>query len=125
MKYHVTPIAKPRMTRSDKWKQRDCVLRYRAYKDLLLQWGATVPPRVHLIFELPMPPSWGKKKRAKMYGTAHKQKPDLDNLIKGVLDATLEEDSGVWQIAASKRWGEVGSLTITGIGDDARKDNNE
>ena len=27
------PIGKPRMTKRDKWKQRECVLRYRAWAD--------------------------------------------------------------------------------------------
>ncbi|HGV3500426.1 TPA: RusA family crossover junction endodeoxyribonuclease, partial [Klebsiella michiganensis] len=31
--YDITPIGKTRMTRADKWKQRDVVLRYRAFCD--------------------------------------------------------------------------------------------
>lgn len=39
-----------------------------------------------------------------MLGKAHKQKPDIDNLIKTFLDALLEDDSRVSSIAATKVW---------------------
>jgi hypothetical protein len=32
-KYIITPVGKPRMTRSDKWKQRPPVIRYRMFCD--------------------------------------------------------------------------------------------
>jgi len=31
--FNVTPIGKPRMTQSDRWKKRDCVVRYFNFKD--------------------------------------------------------------------------------------------
>jgi len=84
----VTPMAKPRMTRSDKWNKRDCVLRYRAYKDELRLRQIDVPDGgVRITFVLPMPASWSKKKRAEMINQPHQQTPDVDNLHKGLLDA--------------------------------------
>lgn len=29
--FNITPMGKPRMTRADKWKQREVVMRYRAF----------------------------------------------------------------------------------------------
>ncbi|MCR4339433.1 MAG: RusA family crossover junction endodeoxyribonuclease, partial [Gemmatimonadaceae bacterium] len=37
-------------------------------------------------FRLPMPPSWSNKKRLAMIGQPHAQKPDIDNLLKAVLE---------------------------------------
>ncbi len=31
--FNITPMGKPRMTRADKWKQREVVMRYRAFCD--------------------------------------------------------------------------------------------
>ncbi|HEX7050339.1 MAG TPA: RusA family crossover junction endodeoxyribonuclease [Longimicrobiales bacterium] len=114
--HHVTvdPVAKPRMTRRDKWAQRPAVLNYRAYADAL---RAALPRGVrggafHLTFQLAMPRSWTKAKRARMNGTPHKSKPDIDNLVKGVLDALMADDAHVWKVTAEKSWAEAGSVTI-------------
>jgi len=39
--YKITPVPKPRQTRSDKWKQRPCVMRYRAFADEVRAAGHT------------------------------------------------------------------------------------
>ena len=46
-----------------------------------------LPPAIGFTFEIEMPKSWTKSKREKMRGEVHQQKPDLDNLIKAVLDS--------------------------------------
>jgi len=109
----VTPMAKPRMTRSDKWKQRECVLRYRAYKDQLRLRQIQVPEGgVRITFVLPMPASWSKKKRAEMMLQPHQQTPDVDNLHKGLLDALFVDDCKVWDHWITKIWGESGAIQI-------------
>jgi Holliday junction resolvase RusA-like endonuclease len=116
--YAVTPMAKPRMTRADKWKQRDCVLRYRAYKDELRLRRVEVPEGgVIVTFAIPMPASWSKKKRAEMDGQPHQQRPDVDNLHKGLLDAVFDEDCRVWSHWIRKVWGEDGGITIEAAGE--------
>ena len=35
--FNVNPMGKPRMTQSDKWKKRDCVVRNYALKDELIK----------------------------------------------------------------------------------------
>lgn len=103
--YEVPVVAKPRMTQRDKWKDRPCVLQYRAFKDALrLSNFAWDPETEMIVFYLPMPQSWSKKKKAEYSNQPHKSKPDLDNILKGIMDATMDSDQHVWTIVAEKRW---------------------
>lgn len=114
--YDITPMGKPRMTQRDKWQKRDVVLRYRAFKDECNLKKVSVPDaNHHVIFSLPMPKSWSKKKRQELNGQPHQQKPDIDNLLKALMDAVLKEDSGVSDIRATKVWGEAGQIIIKPI----------
>lgn len=114
--YHlaVSPVAKPRQTRADKWKKRPCVMAYRSFADHLRLAARQVdfhlpPAGVSIIFYLPMPESWSGKKKQRMAGQGHTQKPDLDNLLKAVFDALLGDDSHIWALGrVEKRWAEVG-----------------
>jgi Holliday junction resolvase RusA-like endonuclease len=110
----INPVAKPRMTRSDKWNQRDCVMRYRSYCDeLRLQWGSReVPHTFHVVFIIPMPNSWSEKKRLLFDGQPHQSKPDDSNLLKAFEDALLEEDSVLWDIRSTKLWGRKGLIHV-------------
>lgn len=111
--YLITPMGKPRMTRSDKWKQRPEVLRYRAFKDEVRLNKVSLPERgYHITFVIPMPKSWSKKKKAEMNGKPHQQKPDKDNLEKALLDAIFEDDCRIWDGRVSKVWGETGKIII-------------
>ena len=110
----IDPVSKPRMTQRDRWGGRPCVDKYYAFKDeLSLLWGdQEIPQPCHLIFHLPMPNSWSKKKKALMNGTPHQQKPDIDNLIKSFLDSLLTSDAHIYDIRASKFWGDKRSIEI-------------
>lgn len=111
--YLITPMGKPRMTRSDKWKLRPPVARYRLFCDEARLHDIRVPESgAHIIFILPMPDSWSKKKCALMDGRPHQQKPDVDNLTKSLLDALFEDDAHIWDVRVSKRWGEAGMIII-------------
>lgn len=114
MIYPIMPIPKPRMTRSDKWKKRPCVMAYRAFKDEIRASGLTLDDRSRIIFWLPMPDSWSKKRKALYYGKPHQQRPDLDNLYKAVLDSLYGEDSHIWCAQIEKRWGFNGAIEIIG-----------
>lgn len=109
------PVPKPRQTRSDKWKQRPCVMAYRTFADeLRLQFGDVPADAQHLTvhFRLKMPDSWSAKKRTSMRGQPHRQKPDLDNLVKSICDALLIEDKGICYIEAMKLWDMKDSISI-------------
>lgn len=99
-------MGKPRMTRSDSWRKRPCVLRYRAYADELrlksknFKLLGVVEIEVHI----QMPDSWSEKKKLLHDGKPHQQKPDLDNQIKGVADILCESDQHIHTIKAVKLW---------------------
>ncbi len=112
-RYPINPVSKPRMTQRDKWLSRSCVAKYWVFKheckDLQMyipEGGATVT------FTIGMPKSWSKKKKEAMTGKPHQQKPDVDNYCKAIMDAVLDEDSGVYDIRLCKYWGYEGSITI-------------
>jgi Holliday junction resolvase RusA-like endonuclease len=103
-----TPMGKPRMTQRDKWQKRPAVIRYRAWADAA---RAAVPEdmtddplTVSWTAYLPIPKSWSAKKREAMKDTLHRQKPDRDNIDKGVLDALFKSDCGVAAGTLVKRW---------------------
>jgi len=113
-RYNITPVPKPRQTRADKWKQRPVVLRYRAYADIVRAHKINIPEAGVIIrFVLPMPKSWSDKKKKEMNMLPHQQKPDIDNLLKALLDAVHKDDSHIWQISGlSKVWGRKGQIII-------------
>ena len=95
------PVAKPRMTRKDKWDPRPCVKHYWGWADMV-KWTAKqfvnepMAGGLWLVatFCLPIPPSWSKTKAGQqnrdlaMAGKlAHVVKPDLKNLVAGLEDS--------------------------------------
>lgn len=111
--YPVVPVPKPRMTQRDKWQKRPAVMRYRAFCDDLRARKCTFPESgSHVIFHMPMPKSWSKKKRAEMLGQPHRQKPDRDNLEKALMDAVYENDESVWDMRTTKIWSDIGCIEI-------------
>lgn len=113
MIYPIIPCPKPRQSRSDRWRQRPAVLRYRAFADEVRAARVEIPESgATVIFRIPMPPSWSMKKRQKMDGMPHKQKPDADNLLKAALDAVYASDAHVWDIRVIKLWADEGSIEV-------------
>lgn len=111
--YLIEPVPKPRQSRSDRWKQRPAVMRYRAFCDDARLCKIHLPESgAHVTFVLPMPASWSKKKRAELNGRPHQQKPDVDNLTKSLLDALFKDDAHIWDVRVSKLWGETGRIII-------------
>jgi len=113
------PMGAPRMTQADKWKQRDCVVRYRAFKDAIRaacpEWPSIEASSVESLswtayFEPPA--SWSKKKRAAAIGTLHRAKPDRDNIDKAVLDALFDDDAAIADGRIQKRWAEESRIEI-------------
>lgn len=124
----ITPVAKPRMTRRDKWELRPCVARYRAFGDeLRLKLGAAyrLPEKVTIVFEMPIPLSWSAKKKDAMVGQPHQQRPDIDNLAKAVLDHLANEDGYVWHLDVVKVWSYAGRIHISGSDNGAGKPKDE
>jgi Holliday junction resolvase RusA-like endonuclease len=109
------PMGKPRMTRADKWKTRECVMRYRGYADLV---RLKAPAELHTFFGVTggapyylamtaffsLPTSYSKKKQDRLAGKLHQVKPDIDNVTKTVMDALFKNDSSVARIFVEKKW---------------------
>lgn len=128
--FEVPPCPKPRMTKRDQWRtdpnhpdprkrQRPGVTRWFMFQNRLLGLSERERFRVPdaglaLEFEIPMPPSWTKKKRAAMDGQPHQQVPDIDNYVKAFLDALMVDDATVWRLESiEKRWAESGRIVAT------------
>jgi Holliday junction resolvase RusA-like endonuclease len=109
--YHfdITPVPAPRMTQSDKWNERPVVMRYFAYRDELVLKANIKKMKItesfSVLFEF-------KTKDKNLWGTPHKKKPDLDNLVKAFMDALLAEDAQVWNMHATKEYGEKDLITV-------------
>lgn len=112
----IDPVPKPRQTRSDVWKKRPCVVRYRGYADKLRyvckKEKFQLKDVLDIEFYIPMPKSWSQKKKDSHEFKYHRQKPDIDNLCKSVMDALLKEDSTVYKIKATKMWAKNGMVVI-------------
>tara|TARA_R100001143_G_C3332795_1_gene120309 strand:- start:238 stop:747 length:510 start_codon:yes stop_codon:yes gene_type:complete len=65
-----------------------------------------------------MPKSWSRKRKEAMLYEPHIQLPDLDNLVKSVLDG-LNQTYGIWDddkqvaaVTATKHWSEESSVLV-------------
>jgi Holliday junction resolvase RusA-like endonuclease len=111
--YQITPTPKPRMTQRDKWCERPSVMKYRSFSDLVKLHKIDVNDRTIVQFIIPMPSSWSRKKKEANNGELHKKRPDIDNLIKALLDSIYKDDSHISAIYAIKKWGYIGKITTT------------
>ena len=120
MEAWIIPMGKPRMTQRDRWKKRPTILKYHEYADQLREEAEKqefkLGEQVSMQFFLPIPKSWSLKKRKAHIGFPHKQRPDLDNLIKAVQDILVMEDSRIWKLdICTKRWSENGCVIIRNL----------
>lgn len=80
---------------------------------------AEQPLEVNIVFYMPIPKSYSKKQKAEILSgrLKHTKKPDIDNLIKSVLDAlnglAYADDSQIIKVTAVKRYAETGSTELT------------
>ena len=113
--YPVTIVAKPRMTRRDKWKARPVVLRYRAFKDecKIFRVQLDVTKFYHVIALMPVPASLNDIERRKRIFEPHSFTPDKDNLEKALLDALYSDDSIAWDGRFTKVWAGLGGMFIS------------
>lgn len=75
-----------------------------------VEFEKNVPLVVNLEFGMPIPKSMSKKKRAAMIegDISHTKKPDVDNLVKAILDGLNKlawaDDSQIVRISAEKKY---------------------
>jgi Holliday junction resolvase RusA-like endonuclease len=98
------PIGKPRMTRADKWKQRTCVMQYRAWADVIRSLARTgtkitlQKPTVLTIRAFFKAPDGAHRTGP------HTHKPDFDNVEKAVADALFQNDQMIYKASVEKLW---------------------
>lgn len=119
------PVAKPRMTRRDRWMPSKAAARYWAWADIvkltakpLFRRGPLFcPVLIEATFFLPIPASCARPERSRRAGTPHVLKPDIKNLIAGLEDAlngiAWNDDSQiVGYEKCCKYWAHTPGLTI-------------
>lgn len=115
----ICPVAKPRMTKRDRWSKRPAVVKYWAFKDQLADVKSELASfifdnaDVQITFGIQIPKSYSKTKANKCLFKFHKQRPDIDNLLKGLLDGVMDEDSAVCSVYTQKRWVKNGCVLVT------------
>lgn len=116
--FDIDPIAKPRMTRRDKFNPGSRAINYFSFKKTLklmanLKGLVDLPGDLTIYFRIKMPESWSNKKKLENFNTPHCIRPDLDNLIKSVMDTLCPgEDSHIYRIYAEKFWNDKGQIYI-------------
>ena len=84
--------------------------KYNEYKENLLAEAKlkrfVMPPcGASITFFIPCPPSWSNKKKNLMHLKLHQSKPDLDNLLKALMDGLISEDKHIAHFGEiQKRW---------------------
>lgn len=126
-RFNIKPCPAPRMSQSDKWKldpnaldpkmrQRPCVTRYFEWRGNFIpmckEAGYDLTPVLDVLFVVPFPKSYNKKKRERLFNTEHQLRPDRDNFLKSVQDSFDVDDGFVWDGRTTKVWGEVGQIII-------------
>jgi Holliday junction resolvase RusA-like endonuclease len=121
-RFDIAPVGAPRLSRRDRWDPSPAARRYYAFRDhftlLANAQGLTeLPPAMAFIFAVPMPASWSKREQAQHIGRMHQNKPDIDNMIKAVLDSLTygkgRDDAHLSTIIfAQKVWADHGAGSI-------------
>ena len=101
------PVPKPRETQRDRWAERPSVMRFRFQRDVVRkameQFNFVPSEELGLVFYMKIP-KVSKVKTARMCGTAHKVRPDLDNMEKAIVDSLYQEDSVLHRKYSTKLW---------------------
>jgi len=121
--FNIDPVAasRPRVTRYASYYPKAYNYFRKSFKELVCALNGTREARkgavsITIVFDMPMPKSWTKKKKFELIGMPHTQKPDIDNLTKAVLDGLngvwFKDDSQVSGLYAAKYWKEKGKITV-------------
>lgn len=105
---------RPRFRNAGKFVQTYMPKKYTDHKKDL-QWQMPMlmidkPIKLTIEFHFPLLKSWSKKKHVAMVGQYKQTKPDIDNLIKTVLDAAnghlWKDDNQIVEITSFKKYAE-------------------
>jgi len=109
------PSPRPRVTRWGTYNDP----KYTEYKDAIKALTKIDKPlegaiKMSILFQFKKTKSWTKKRKREAYW--HTQRPDTDNLTKGVQDALNEiaykDDSQICDLDVVKIWGDVNKIIV-------------
>ena len=111
MEFDIRPCPAPRWSpKRDKWKPSPQVKKYKAFRDFIYYQSRSVP-EAKQVFKVNMRFTFAKKKIPE--DLAHRSTPDIDNLVKAVLDSLYPDgDQAIWSIEAKKIWGEKDEVWV-------------
>jgi Holliday junction resolvase RusA-like endonuclease len=117
MRLNITPLGKPRMTQRNKWYTPPALQKYWDYANELkrLLPDYQLPIILNIVFYIPFPKSYSHKKRRELIGLLHMERPDIDNLAKGFMDAFKDngtDDKKVAILHAEKYWADQGGIVL-------------
>ncbi len=116
----IAPMGAVRLSSSDRWKKRPRAVKYFTWKNQIQTLVSEacngllpdVPIRMDVAFYIAMTETWTKKKKKEMEGKPHRQKFDLDNLVKGLWDSMFGDDAEISDSFSMKRWVKQGEERI-------------
>jgi Holliday junction resolvase RusA-like endonuclease len=94
-------------------------MRYREWCDRVRAEAGELPPTESVVWlswtaYFAPPDSWSRRKRERLMGEQHQQKPDRDNIDKAVLDCLYPGgDQAIAGGTIEKLWGEPARIEIT------------
>lgn len=112
---YIKPKGYIRRTKADIWKKRKSVIEYYRYKDeinQMIQERYIPSETLKVVFLLKPADSLSFIKKKKLYYTPHNKKPDLDNLVKALLDAFHRQDNIVHTIYAHKIYAPINAICL-------------
>ena len=118
-----TPVGKgrPRVTRHgtytpQKTKDYESLIEWSWAKQSKVRIPDGTPIAIKILAFFPIPKSYPKKKACAAKGTPYMKKPDIDNIVKSVLDGlqgcAFKDDSQVYRISAVKFYSDNPRLKI-------------
>jgi Holliday junction resolvase RusA-like endonuclease len=91
-------------------KRKKYIERYNQYKEDLRNEASDknfiIPDHNwSVVFFVPVPKSWTKKKKAQQHLKLHRPRPDIDNFLKALFDPLKTQDSSIAHLnGLEKRW---------------------
>ncbi|TDM39865.1 RusA family crossover junction endodeoxyribonuclease [Macrococcoides goetzii] len=114
------PSPRPRFRNAGKFVQTYMPTSYTKHKEFIQKQMPKLMTdkslKITLLFELPMAQSWSNKKKSQLLKQPHTAKPDIDNLLKTVLDAANGhvwiDDGQVFELHTKKIYSDTPKIKI-------------
>ncbi|UBH12436.1 RusA family crossover junction endodeoxyribonuclease [Macrococcus armenti] len=114
------PSPRPRFRNAGRFPQAYMPTNYTKHKEYIQRQMPKLliknSIKLTILFEMPMLKSWSNPQKQRMIKAYHSKKPDIDNLLKTVLDAANGhlwiDDGQIVEIHSAKRYAETTKIKI-------------